>query len=54
VFHGLSPDDPPRKIAAFREIVQSVPSAASLTFESGPAGRIGESSSYFQWLTVRQ
>jgi hypothetical protein len=54
VFHGLSPDDPPRKIAAFREIVESVPAASALTFESGPAGRIGESSSYFQWLTVRQ
>lgn len=53
VFHGLNPDDPPRKIAAFREIVDSVDSGA-LVFEEGRAGRIGESSSYFQWLTVRQ
>ena len=54
VFHGLNPDDPPRKITAFREIVESVVLASPLTFEEGPSGRIGESSSYFQWLLVRQ
>ena len=53
VFHGLNPDDPPRKIAAFREIAESVPTA-SLVFEEGPSGRIGDSSSSFQWLTVRK
>ncbi len=52
VFHGLNPDDPPRKIAAFREIVESVGGAGRLCFEQGPSGRIGESSSYYQWLSV--
>ncbi len=52
VFHGLNPDDPPQKIAAFREIVESVGSAGRLCFEKGPSGRIGESSSYYQWLSV--
>lgn len=52
VFHGLNPDDPPRKIAAFREIVESVGPDGALRFESGPCGRIGESSSYYQWLSV--
>jgi hypothetical protein len=52
VFHGLNPDDPLRKIAAFREIVESVGSEQNLTFEEGSSGRICESSSYFQWLSV--
>jgi len=54
VFHGLSADDPPRKIAAFREIIDSVEVATPLVFSSGPSGRIGDSSSYFQWVTVGQ
>jgi hypothetical protein len=54
VFHGLNPEDPERKIVAFREIVESVESAAPLTFEEGPAGRISDSSSYFRWLTIRR
>ena len=53
VFHGLNPEDPERRIAAFREIVDSVQSAPPLHFERGSAGRIGESSSYYQWLTIR-
>lgn len=52
VFHGLNPDDPPRKIAAFREIVESVGEDGALRFEEGPSGQIGTSSSYYQWLSV--
>jgi hypothetical protein len=54
VFHGLNPQDPSKKIAAFREIVASVESSPALTFDAGPSGHIAESSIYFQWLTVRR
>jgi len=52
VFHGLNADDPPRKIAAFREIVESVESDSRLHLEAGTSGRIGESSSFYQWLRI--
>lgn len=52
VFHGLNPEDPERKIAAFREIIASAPSGVKLKFEPGLAGRVPGSSSSFQWLTV--
>ena len=52
VFHGLNPEDPERKIAAFREIASSSPSAATLHYDLGESGRVPGSSSYFQWLTV--
>jgi hypothetical protein len=54
VFHGLNGEDPERKIAAFLEILASVPSALPLEFEHGARSRIGDSSSYYQWLTVRR
>ena len=53
VFHGLNPEDPERKIAAFREIASSSPSAATLHYDLGKSGQVSGSSSYFQWLTVR-
>ena len=53
VFHGVNQTDPERKIAAFREIMESVQPAEPLVFENGPAGRIGNSSSYYQWITIR-
>ena len=52
VFHGLNPEDPERKIMAFKEIVNSAPSGASLEYASGTGGSIPGSSSYYQWLTV--
>ena len=52
VFHGLNPEDPTRKIAAFEEIISSAESAPKLLFEAGKGGRVPSSSSYFQWLTV--
>jgi hypothetical protein len=52
VFHGLNPEDPERKISAFREIIQSAQSAKSLAFTPGRGGRVPGSSSYFQWVLV--
>ena len=52
VFHGLNADDPPRKIVAFREIVESIASDVPLRLEEGASGRIGESSSFYQWLRI--
>ncbi|MCA9505550.1 MAG: hypothetical protein H6748_10585 [Spirochaetaceae bacterium] len=52
VFHGLNPEDPERKIVAFKEIANSAPSGDGLRYETGVSGRVPGSSSYFQWLTV--
>lgn len=52
VFHGLNPEDPERKIKAFREIAGSAPSGPRLEFQPGESGRVQGSSSSFQWLTV--
>ncbi len=52
VFHGLNREDPDRKIEAFREIIESVPSERPLLFESRVAGQIGTSSSYFKWVRL--
>lgn len=52
VFHGLNPEDPERKIDAFREIVNSAPGEVRLVYTPGASGSVPGSSSYFQWLTV--
>ena len=52
VFHGLNPEDPARKIAAFQEIVSSATSAPALRFEVGNSGSIPGSSSYYSWLSL--
>jgi hypothetical protein len=52
VFHGLNPEDPETKIAAFKEIVESSSSGRVLTFEPGNGGRVPGSSSSYRWLTV--
>lgn len=52
VFHGLNPEDPSRKIDAFREIVSSSEEGQKLGFEMGRGGRVPSSSSYYQWLIV--
>lgn len=54
VFHGMNPEDPERKIDGFREIINSSSSTVVLAFEPGQGGRVPGSSSYFQWLTVRE
>ena len=54
VFHGLNPEDPNRKIEAFHKILSSSSAPATIQFEPGTGGQVPGSSSYFQWLTVRQ
>ena len=52
VFHGVNEVAPARKIAAFQEIMESPGGEEHVRFEEGPCGRIGDSSSYYQWLSV--
>jgi hypothetical protein len=52
VFHGLNPEDPERKMQAFREIANSAPTGFSLSYAPGISGSVPGSSSYYQWLTV--
>ncbi len=52
VFHGLNPEDPEHKIAAFREIVSSAETGSEVTYEIGNGGQISGSSSSFRWITV--
>ena len=54
VFHGLNPEDPERKIKGFREIIGSSSCPKGLVFEQGSGGQVPGSSSYFQWLRVRE
>ncbi len=52
VFHGLSPEDPEAKIAAFKEIASNASGGGELRYELGKGGKIRGSSSSFQWITV--
>ena len=52
VFHGLNPEDPETKIAAFKEIVGGSEAGADLNYQPGLGGRVSGSSSYFRWIVV--
>ena len=52
VFHGLNPEDPESKIAAFKEIIAGSESGPEVRYEVGKGGRIPNSSSSFRWITV--
>lgn len=52
VFHGLNPEDPFRKIEAFKKIITTSSVPHQLTFEEGQGGQVPMSSSSFQWVTV--
>lgn len=54
VFHGLNPDDPGRKIEAFKKIIESASSAFSIEYREGKGGAVPGSSSYYQWLTLER
>jgi hypothetical protein len=54
VFHGLNPEDPSRKIEAFKRIVESAQAATRCQFREGKGGSVPGSSSYFQWLVVER
>jgi hypothetical protein len=52
VFHGLNPEDPSRKIEAFRRILESSGVKQGLTFDPGQGGSVPGSSSYYQWISL--
>jgi hypothetical protein len=52
VFHGLNPEDPETKIAAFKEIVGSSSGGVGLHYEPGAGGRVPGSSSSYRWIAV--
>ena len=52
VFHGMSRDDPARKIEGLREIMESSPTARPVVYEGGDCKAVAGSSSYYQWLTI--
>ena len=52
VFHGLNPEDPSRKIEAFRRIMESSGTSWQVTFDPGQGGSVPGSSSYYQWISV--
>ena len=52
VFHGLNPEDPEAKIAAFKEIAAGSEVPRDLDYKLGNGGHIAGSSSYFRWVTV--
>ncbi len=52
VFHGLNPEDPETKIAAFREIIGGSEEGGDLHYRPGSGGRVSGSSSYFRWIVV--
>jgi hypothetical protein len=54
VFHGLNPDDPGRKIEAFKRIIDSAESKRALRYREGNGGSVPGSSSYYQWLIVEK
>lgn len=54
VFHGLNPEDPGRKIDAFKEILGSCRTSRPVTYELGNGGRVPGSSITFQWIVLRR
>jgi hypothetical protein len=52
VFHGLNPEDPSRKIDAFRRVLESSGTSWELAWEPGQGGSVPGSSSYYQWIAV--
>ena len=54
VFHGLNPDDPDRKIEAFKKIIESASTTHDIEYREGKGGGVPGSSSYYQWLTLEK
>ena len=52
VFHGLNPDDPRRKIEAFKEILASSEAGSQLVYQLGKGGSVPGSSAYYQWVSI--
>ena len=53
VFHGPSPEDPQRRIASFKVILESSSVAGRFAYTEGQSGQVPASSSAYQWLEVR-
>jgi hypothetical protein len=54
VFHGLNPEDPERKIEAFKRIIESASARHAIEYRPGKGGGVPGSSSYYQWLTIER
>jgi len=54
VFHGLNPEDPDRKIEAFKTIIESASARHAIEYREGKGGSVPGSSSYYKWLTVER
>jgi hypothetical protein len=54
VFHGLNPDDPDRKIQAFKKIIESASTTHDIEYREGNGGAVPGSSSYYQWITLER
>lgn len=52
VFHGLNPEDPGRKLEAFKQIIESCSTSLALTYTEGRGGAVPGSSSYYQWVEI--
>lgn len=52
VFHGLNPEDPARKIEAFRRVLESSGTKWELVWDPGQGGSVPGSSSYYQWIAL--
>lgn len=54
VFHGLSPEDPGRRIEDFREILGSSEGSVGIAWSLGKSGQVRGSSSHYQWVTLER
>ena len=54
VFHGLNPEDPDRKIEAFKRIIESATTTHAIEYREGKGGAVPGSSSYYQWLSLEK
>ena len=54
VFHGLNPDDPDRKIEAFKRILESATTTHVIEYRLGQGGAVPGSSSYYQWIILER
>ena len=52
VFHGPNPEDPEKKIAAFKAIVGSSGTGTGVRYTLGEGGQIPGSSSSFRWIML--
>ena len=51
VFNSPNPDEPPRKIALFQQIMRQSPKKPDFEYEDGEAGSLG--GVHFRWLNIR-